>query len=921
MEENKEKFLVIDGNSIMNRAFYGIKLLSTKDGLYTNAIYGFLNIYYMILDKLTPDYVAVAFDLKSPTFRHEMFVDYKAHRKMMPDELKVQMPVIKDILRAMNIPIFEIEGFEADDVLGTIATRNEEKNIFTYILTGDKDSLQLISESTNIVMPQTRMGKTEYTIYTPEVLMEKQGIVPKQVIDIKALMGDASDNIPGVPGIGEKTAYSLIGKYSSLKNIYESLANIECTPSVKRKLTENKDIAFLSYTLATIDVNVPIELDYEALKLTEADVPKLTSIFERLSFKKLLERYNVDGSIIPETDNNVEFFKDFDRNNIIDISNNIELFNSYINQIPMSDSEKLDNIYLTIINSKNMELKDVLAINYKNRYMYIYLSSPNIVNVLNTLVKVPNDKIGYDIKNIYKLCIKNSVNDFSSFKSDIKIAYYLLHSSENNYEIENISYNLLNVNMPLENTKNNVEEKPKEVQTSLFDTAFGIETENKETIILTLSEIQEKYIYSVLKTIKEVEPLLLSKIEELKMSKLYYDIEMPLIETLANIENNGMYINKDKLINFGKNLSYEIMKLEEKIYSIAGETFNIGSTVKLGKILFEKLQLPVVKKTKNGYSTDKETLEELEDKHEIIKYILDYRAMTKLKSTYVEGLLSTIADDNRIHTTFMQTVTATGRLSSIDPNLQNIPVRTELGGKIRDCFEAEGDNIIIDADYSQIELRVLAHMSNDDIMIQAFKDGKDIHTITASQVFDIPVDEVTSELRTKAKAVNFGIVYGISGFGLAKNINSSRAEATEYINNYLAKYSKVKAFMDKSVKSGKEKGFVSTLFGRIRYTDELKASNRNTIMFGERIAMNTPIQGTAADIMKKAMNTLYAKMKKKNLKSKIIMQVHDELLVEAVPEEKDIIIKLMEKSMQNVIKLKVPLDVTINVGKTWSEAK
>ena len=913
IEEKNEKFLVIDGNSIMNRAFYAIRLLSTRDGLYTNAIYGFLNIYYMILDKINPDYVSVAFDLKSPTFRHEMFVEYKAHRKMMPDELKVQMPVIKDILKAMNVPIYEIEGYEADDILGTIANINTQNNIDTYILTGDKDSLQLISDSTSIIIPLSKMGKTEYTIYTPEVLKEKQNISPKQVIDIKSLMGDNSDNIPGVPGIGEKTAYTLIGKYGSLNNIYENMSNIETTPSVKKKLMENKDMAYLSYKLATIDVNVPIDLDYDELSFGSVDIPKLTSIFKRLSFKKFLERYNIDGEAIAQTDNNIEFFKDFDKDNIYDIENNLDMFKTNLN----TAKTNLVDIYVTIVDSKKIELSDLLIVSVNNHMMYLDLNSSISTDVLRDIVTCNLNKIGYEIKNIYKECLKRDINNFVNFKSDIKIAYYLLHSTENNYEIENISYNLLDINMPYENKEEKKEEK-KSVQTSLFD---EINLLQLKSVKKELSETQKKYIYAKLKSIIKLNGMLLLKLEELNMSKLYNDIEMPLIETLADIENNGMYINKEKLIEFGKVLSQDIKELENKIYEIAKEEFNINSPSQLGKVLFETLGLSSSKKTKKGYSTDKDSLEAIVNEHEIVKYVLDYRAMMKLKSTYVDGLIDCISEDERIHTTFMQTVTATGRLSSVDPNLQNIPVRTELGSRIRDCFEAQNDNIIIDADYSQIELRVLAHIANDNIMIDAFNEGKDIHSITASQVFNIPIEEVTHELRTKAKAVNFGIVYGISGFGLAKNINSSRQEATEYIDNYLKKYENVKKFMDRSVKVGREKGYVSTLFGRIRYTDELRASNKNTVMFGERVAMNTPIQGTAADIMKKAMNRLYLALKKKNLKAKIIMQVHDELLVEAPIEEKEEVIKIMRKSMEKVIKLKVPLDVDVNTGKTWNEAK
>lgn len=914
MEKNKEKFLVIDGNSIMNRAFYGVRLLSTADGLFTNAVYGFLNIYYMMLDKLNPDYVAVAFDLKAPTFRHEMFVEYKAHRKMMPDELRMQMPVIKEVLTAMNVPIFEIEGFEADDILGTIASRNTEKNIFTYILTGDKDSLQLISDTTSIVMPITKMGKTEYTIYTPEVLKEKQGISPKQVIDIKSLMGDSSDNIPGVPGIGEKTAYTLIGKYESLNKIYEDTTKLDITPKVREKLDLNKDMAFLSYKLATIDVNVPVALDYNTLRFSDVDIAKLTSIFNRLSFKKFLERYDASGNSIPETDNNVEFFSDFEEKNVIDISSNLNLC---VNSILLNEDN--EDITVTIVNNKKMELEDVLLICASNKYMYLNIdgNDNNLKEILNAIITSKSPKIGYDLKKVYNLCLKNDLVNFDSFVSDVKIAYYLLHAHESNYEVENISYKLLGINMPTENTEETEKIEHQTIQTSLFD----ITTNETQKDVSLISNTQKKYIFAYLKAIKLINEMLIKKLQELDMNNLYYQIEMPLIETLASIEHNGMYVNREKLLAFGEELSHDILVLENKIYEIAEEKFNINSPVQLGTILFEKLKLPAAKKTKKGYSTDKDTLESLIDKHEIVTLVLEYRAMTKLKSTFVDSLVECISSDNRVHTTFMQTVTATGRLSSVDPNLQNIPVRTELGSKIRDCFEAEGDNIIIDADYSQIELRVLAHMADDKIMIDAFKNSIDIHSVTASQVFNVPLEDVTNELRSKAKAVNFGIVYGISGFGLAKNINSTRSDATEYINNYLNTYYKVNEFMKKSIEKGKEKGYVTTMFGRIRYTEELKASNKNTVMFGERIAMNTPIQGTAADIIKIAMNTLYNKLKESNLKAKMIMQVHDELIIEAPIEEKDIVINLMKECMENVAQLNVPLEVSVNTAKTWGEAK
>lgn len=950
-ESDQKKFLIIDGNSIMNRAFYGIRLLTTKDGLYTNAIYGFLNIYYMIINKLTPDYVGVTFDLRAPTFRHEMFTDYKAQRKGMPDELKVQMPIVKEVLKAMNIPIVEVEGFEADDVLGTVSRINSNNNVFTYILTGDKDSLQLISDKTNIVIPTSKMGKTEYTIYNEEKLNEKYGIEPRQVIDVKALMGDTSDNIPGVKGIGEKTAYSLIIKYGNLENIYDKIDcdSLETTPSVLTKLKDGKEMAFTSYKLATICLDVPVEVDYTKFELSEVNTAELTSLFTRLSFKKFLEKYEVganSNNSIPgttiETSKQKDFYKNYTNTAFTEITKTADI------------SDLFENLGSnTSIIFRLLEEDNFKALVFKTgdtNYNYILIpndgleryninnnddDSENIHNLLYIFCSSRNKKISYDIKPFFKLCMKYGIKDFSNFYSDIKIAYHLLHANESNYSIENITYKLLEVNFPdkseFENQGKTKENNTKPSQTSLFDVegilvnVTEIEKNDMEDFVAKKAfmdnEYDKKYVFAILDSTEKIHKILLPKIEELNMNELYFDIEMRLIETLAAIESAGMYIDKEKLLNFGEEISRDIDSLEKQILNMAGEEFNINSPMQLGKILFEKLGLPYSKKNKSGYSTDKEVLESLTDKHEIINKILDYRVLTKLKSTYVDGLLSVIADDGRIHTTFMQTVTATGRLSSIEPNLQNIPVRTEIGSKIRECFVPQENNIIIDADYSQIELRILAHMANDPTMISAFCNNKDIHAITASQVFDTPLEEVTHELRGKAKAVNFGIVYGISAFGLAKNINSSRQEAQEYIDNYFEKYSKVKEYMDNNVMLGTNKGYVSTMFGRIRFTDELKASNKNVKMFGERIAMNMPIQGTAADIIKKAMNEIYLALKERNLKSRIIMQVHDELIIESPPEEVYEACEILRSKMENVCKLSVPLMVDINSGKSWADAK
>ena len=902
----KQKFLVVDGNSIMNRAFYGIKLLATKDGLFTNAIYGFLNILYMIQDKMNLDYIAVAFDLRAPTFRHEMFDDYKAHRKMMPDELRVQMPIVKEVLTAMNIPIFEVAGFEADDILGTISKINDEKkDMETYILTGDKDSFQLISNNTTIIMPTTKMGKTEYTYYTPKLLKEKYNIDPIQVIDVKALMGDSSDNIPGVPGIGEKTAYSLITANNSINQIYENIDNINCSESVRKKLIDNKDIAFLSYDLAKIDTNVDIEIDINNIKIKEPNLAELKSIFERLSFKKFLDRYDEVADIV--SSDNADFYKEFEEIKFIDIEKKYNDFNDLV--------ESNKEMYVSYINNTKTTLDNMFVILIDEAICYIKLDENNREKTVEFLSKVCTNKInkiGYDLKAIYNLASQYNINSFVNFNSDVKLAYYLLNSSENNFTMENILYKILNVTMPVDVDEE--KETKKVSQTSLFD-VLTEEVNNEETFKNELTENQKKYIYAYVFAVKKLNKILIEKVEKQGLHFIYYDMELPLSITLNNIENNGMFIDKEKLILFGEELNNMLQKLEKDIYIDAGEEFNINSPMQLSRVLFEVLGIPTAKKNKTGYSTDKETLESLSSHHIVIDKILEYRKVIKLKSTFVDGMIECIQQDGRIRTTFMQTVTSTGRISSIEPNLQNIPVRTELGAKIRECFIAEPGNIIIDADYSQIELRLLAHMSDDQTMINAFINGDDIHTITASQVFNVPLDEVTSELRSKAKAVNFGIVYGISGFGLAKNINSSRAEASEYIKNYLEKYHSVKGFMEKCIKDGTENGFVKTMFGRIRTTDELKASNKNTIMFGERIAMNAPIQGTAADIIKLAMNKLYNEIKKEKLNAKIIMQVHDELIIEAPENEKEKIIEIMKNSMQNIIELKVPLEVSINVRK------
>ena len=914
--ENK-KFLVIDGNSIMNRAYYGLMRLNMTSSvlnIHTNALYAFLNIYWMTLDRFKPDFVVVSFDLKAPTFRHEMYKEYKGTRHAMPDELKEQMPVIKEILQAMNVPIIEKEGYEADDILGTIAKKNEKNNIFTYILTGDRDSFQLISDLTSVIMPSNKSGKTEYTIYNPEKLSEKYGIKPCQVIEVKALMGDASDNIPGVKGVGEKTAYSLIQKYDNIKNIYDNIDSIDITSKVKEKLLNDKDMANLSHTLATIDVNVPIELDYDKAVLTDINKEEVYILFKKLEFNKFLNKF--DFSDISVNDDIAESIKPTINTNakqaiIIDESNLVD----YLEKL--EKTFLLDKIsYMFNISSKNissnikMDDKNYIAV-YNNLEDEIYIlnieniNKDTLTNILIKFVQSNCIKLGYNIKQDLLYILNNISDSIKGFNYDLMIAYYLLNSNSNHYYIWDILKDLFNISL-------NINTKKEEIQMSLFDSVDNNNNFLNEEEIDTISSYLKGIFYSY--------DIVTEKLKNVDMLSLFNDIEMPLVETLASMEKTGMYIDKEKLNEFDIEITKNIKELEDSIYKLAGEEFNINSTQQLGIILFEKLGLPTVKKTKTGYSTDKDVLEKLEDKHEIISKLLEYRKLNKLKTTYVDSLKCKIDTDGRIHTTFMQTVTTTGRLSSVEPNLQNIPIKLELGKKIRSFFVGEGNRNIMDADYSQIELRVLADIANDNVMIDSFKKGIDIHKTTASQVFEVPLDEVTNEMRSHAKAVNFGIVYGISGFGLAKNISTTRKKATEYINKYLEKYNGIHEFMDNIVKKAEEAGYVTTLFKRRRYIPELKEKNRNVVEFGKRIAMNTPIQGTAADIIKIAMNRIYRALKENKLASKLIMQVHDELIIEVIPEEEDIVKKIMYEEMEHVISLKVPLVIDLNVGKSWYDA-
>lgn len=879
------KLLLIDGNSIINRAFYGImgsKMLMTEDGTYTNAVYGFLSILFKELEDIKPEYLVVAFDLKAPTHRHKMYDKYKANRHGMPEELAMQMPILKETLKAMNVCIIEKEGYEADDILGTLAKWGQKEKLEVTVLTGDRDSFQLIDKNIKVRIPRTKMGKTETEDYTVEKIEEEYGLEPLDLIEVKGLMGDTSDNIPGVPGVGEKTALNLIKQYKSIDEVYNHID--EQKGKLKEKLSENKDLAYLSKTLGTIDTNAPIEKDLNVFQIEEWNKPEVLEIFKRLKFNRFIDRFalqdNVGGTSLGESQINTE-----------------------IEHERIADKTKL------------AELKQEIQ---ENKAMYYYLTEEKFIiyspktNKCFSVENVQDFKDIFEDKNILKCSYKQKEEfiilwdkgiEAKNLMFDIAIAGYILNSNINKYTIEYLANEYINFDIAeyLSNT-----EKTEAEQITLFDNS----EEPKE---------DKTYIYAC--TIYKLYNVLTQKMKEAGSIDLFNKIEMPLTEVLASMQYEGIYIDKQELLDFGKELQEKIDILTQEIYELTGEEFNINSTKQLGEILFEKLKLTVKKKTKTGYSTDVDVLEKIKYEHPVIEKILEYRQLQKLNSTYVEGLIPYIDETGRIHSKFHQTVTTTGRISSTDPNLQNIPTRMELGRKLRKVFKPEQGYIFVDADYSQIELRVLAHISEDKNMIEAFCNNEDIHAQAASKVFNIPLEEVTKEERTKAKAVNFGIVYGISEFGLGEQLGVSRKKAKEYIEQYLDKYSGIKEFMINIVEETKEKGYVETLYHRRRYVPELKSNNYMVRQFGGRVAMNTPIQGTAADIMKIAMINVYNKLKENNLKSKLIVQVHDEILVETLESEKEQVKQIVKEEMENVIKLKVPLLAEVEEGYNWYEAK
>ena len=874
-----EKIVLIDGHSILNRAFFGVPPLTNSEGLHTNAVYGFLNIMFKILDEEKPDYLTVAFDRSEPTFRHQMFDAYKGTRKPMAQELREQVPVMKEVLQAMGITIVEKPGYEADDLLGTIAGMAEAQGMDVSIISGDRDLLQLATDKVKIRIPKTKRTGTEIEDYYAADVVERYQVTPKEFIDVKALMGDSSDNIPGVPGIGEKTATNLIVAYKSIENAYAHLDEI--TPKrAKTNLEEHYDMAQMSKTLATIEVHAPIEFDMEAAKLTDLYTPEAYVYMKRLEFKNMLTRFSDDMS-----QNDLEkYFHVY--HELDEIQNFFDGFSA--KEAAVSFFEDAGTVYGLAVAESNQNVVYLTCGGFVTEG-YLEEQAQKLCDGLETLV-TPDLK-GL-LKHVRVAETKNCI--------DTTIAAYLLNPLKNEYTYDDLAKDILGQMVPS--------------QVDLLGKLKIKKAADEKPEALELLACYQAY------TCIAAKDQLLEQLEEHGMKKLYDEIEMPLVFVLADMEKEGVRAEKAELESYGAQLTGRIAELETSIYEKAGETFNINSPKQLGVILFEKLQMPNGKKTKTGYSTAADVLERLAPDYPIVSEILEYRQLTKLKSTYADGLALCIAPDGRIHSTFNQTITATGRISSTEPNLQNIPIRMELGRLIRKVFVPKDGYVFIDADYSQIELRVLAHMSGDQNLIAAYQHAEDIHRITASQVFHTPLEEVTDLQRRNAKAVNFGIVYGISSFGLSQDLSITRKEAEGYIASYFETYPGIKTFLDRLVTDAKEKGYAETMFGRRRPVPELASSNFMQRSFGERIAMNSPIQGTAADIIKIAMIRVKQRLDREQLKSKLILQVHDELLIEAAADEEEYVKTLLAEEMRHAADLAVTLEVDVQSGKNWFEA-
>ena len=904
-----EKVLIIDGNSILNRAYYGVsgpRLLMNEDGVYTNAIFGFLSTMQKTITDENPQYIAVTFDLKAPTFRHKKYDGYKANRRGMPEELAMQLPYMKSILKAMNIAIFEKEGYEADDIIGTLAKKIASNDKKVVILTGDRDSFQLVDDNIYIKLPYTKSGKTTILTVNEEFLKEKYDLKPKEMIELKALMGDKSDNIPGVPGIGDKIGLSLIQKYRSIDKIYSVIqepSQKEIRGKVLENLTENKDMAYLSKELGTIFLDVPIDYTLEQLKMKEYNTEELYTILRELELKTFIEKFKLKSHVYDNNDVDNEYLTQIENINDIEITK-VDDIPKIINEI----NEKKSFVYY-FYDKERYSFNDVDIFSfYVNNTVYNFkkdiISEEEFKKYFKAVFENEEiAKIGYDMKKDYSM-LSNIGIEFNNIYFDVLIAQYLVDSLKQQYNIKEMLLEYLDINMK--------EEKGKTRQLT-FDLGYS-NTDEKE---YKIKFENRKYICGGIEKLKEI---LEAKLDNYGINKLFREVEMPLVPVLADMEVVGVGVDMDVIEKMEKETNNEVDILVKDIYKLAGMEFNINSPRQLGNVLFEEMKLPAVKKNRCGYSTDMEVLDKLQGVHEIIDKIIQYRKIMKIKTTYVDGLKQYVVN-GRIHSKLHQTVTTTGRLTSTEPNLQNIPVKTIEGRKLRKMFIAQNGCKLIDADYSQIELRVLAHLSDDENMINAFNNNRDIHTETAMQVFELSKEEVTSKERSAAKAVNFGIVYGISDYGLGQQLKINPKDAKVYIDKYLERYSGIKEYMNKSVELAKERGYAETLLNRRRYIPEINDKNFNIRSFGQRVAMNAPVQGTAADIIKIAMVNVFKELKEVNYKAKLIMQIHDELIIESPVEEIPAVQKLLVDCMENAIKLKVPLKVDSKIGLSWYDTK
>ena len=884
------KLMILDGNSIVNRAFYGIRMLNAPDGTPTNAVFGFLTILRRLLELEKPQALAVTFDLKDPTFRHKQYDGYKAQRKPMPEELAVQMPILKEVLDQMGVRRMELSGWEADDLLGTVSRICERDGWQCSIVTGDKDSFQLITDASHVIHVKSRMGKTETIDYSPDVFREEYGFDPVRMVDLKALMGDTSDNIPGVPGIGEKTAMDLLHRFGTLEQIYADLDALDIKPGVKKKLTEGRESAELSYDLATIRCDAPIEFRPQDALWDHDYQSGLYDLFLRLGFTKFIEQWNLrPGDDAPQS----ERFEGVCESFPLHTQDQVESAARMLQEKDAAFYWCLPDLDFVAV---DMDTPDGGAGYYLTRDSY----SGDYDAALRLLFDPAIAKVGHNIKDLQRALLNLDV-PAEGWVFDTALAAYLLDATAGSYEVPRLCVTYCGFE-PYRADGN------ADGQLSLLDHANQTAA---EAVAERLS------LAAALACLREA---MTEKLEALGMMRLYREIELPLCPVLARMEQAGFLVDREALKAFGDSLTADIDRLQKSIWTHAGEEFNIQSPKQLGHVLFETLMLPAGKKTKTGWSTNADVLEKLRGKHPIVEEILDYRTLTKLKSTYADGLLKEISSDGRIHTSFQMTVTATGRLSSTEPNLQNIPIRRPQGAEIRKMFVASPGKTLVDADYSQIELRLLAHISGDETMIGAFQSGTDIHTVTASQVFGVPVEEVTSLMRSRAKAVNFGIVYGISAFSLAQDIGVFQNEAKAYMDNYFAKYHGVREYMDAIRAQAKQDGFVTTLFGRRRDLPEIRSSNFNMRSFGERVALNMPIQGTAADIIKLAMVRVDERLRSERLQGRLLLQVHDELIVECPESEAERVRLLLKEEMEHVVNYSVPLIVDAKTGKTWAEA-